>query len=93
MRKLFDHPLVILMAKYESRVMVIRQLRLRETTNIPERHAITSIYQKFVETGSVRDRAHTGRPSESKSLVHTFLGMKQSIDKIIFKCQKITFIR
>ena len=31
--------------------------------NIPERHALTSIYQKFLETDSVGDRAHTGRPS------------------------------
>ena len=42
--------------------MVIRELQRRGTTNIPERHAITSIYQKFLETGSVGDRAHTGRP-------------------------------
>ena len=43
--------------------MVIRELQRRGTTNIPERHAITSIYQKVLETGSVGDRAHTGRPS------------------------------
>ncbi|CAF0957579.1 unnamed protein product [Didymodactylos carnosus] len=54
---------VILMAKYESPVMVIRELRHRGTTNIPERHTVTSIYQKFLETGSVGDHAHTGRPS------------------------------
>ena len=51
------------MAQYESFVMVIRELQRRRTTNIPERHAITSIYQKFLEAGSVGDRAHTGRPS------------------------------
>ena len=54
---------VILMAKYESPVMVIRQLQHRGTTNIPERHAKTSTYQKFLETGSVGDCAHTERPS------------------------------
>ena len=54
---------VILMAKYESPVMVIRELQRRGTTNIPERRAITSIYQKFLETGSIGDRAHTGRSS------------------------------
>ena len=54
---------VILMAKYESPVMVIRELQRRGTTNISERHAITSIYQNFLETGSVEDRAHTGRSS------------------------------
>ena len=77
---------VILMAKYESPVMVIRELQRRGTTNIPERRAITSIYQKFLETGSVGDRAHTGRLSTIKSLVHAFLRMKLSIDKIIFRC-------
>ena len=54
---------VILMGKYESPVMVIRELQRRGTTNILERHPIASIYQKFLETGSVGDRAHTGRPS------------------------------
>ena len=51
------------MLKYESLVMIIRELQRRATTNIPEGHAITSIYQKFFETGSVGDCAHTGRPS------------------------------
>ena len=55
---------VILMAKYKSPVMVIREfIQRRGTTNIPERHAITLIDQKFFETGSVGDNAHTGRPS------------------------------
>ena len=57
---------VILMAKCESSIMIICGLQRRETTNIPERHAITSIYQKSLETGSVGDRAHTGRPSTIK---------------------------
>ena len=60
---------VILMAKYESPVMVIRELQRRGTTNISERHAITSIYQKFLETGSVGDRAHTGRPTITEDKV------------------------
>ena len=51
------------MGKYESSVMVIRQLQRRGTITIPERHSVTSIYQKFLETSSVRDRAHTERPS------------------------------
>ena len=51
------------MAKYESPVMAIHQLQRRGTTNIRERHARTSMYQKFIETGSVGDRAHTRRPS------------------------------
>ena len=43
--------------------MVIRELQRRGTTNMPERHPITSIHQTFLETDSVRDRAHTERPS------------------------------
>ena len=54
---------VILMAKYESPVVVILQLQRRRTTNISERHAVTSIYQKILETDSVGDRTHTRRPS------------------------------
>ena len=50
----------ILMAIYESPAMVICELQRQRTTNVPERHAITSIYQKFLETGSVGDRAHIG---------------------------------
>ena len=75
---------VTVMAEYESPVIVICELRCRGTTNIPERHPITSIYQKSLETGSTRDCVHRGRPPTSKSLVHAFLKMKQSIDKIIF---------
>ena len=51
------------MAKYESPVVVIRQLQRRRKTNNPERHAITSIYQKFIKTDSAGDRAQAGRPS------------------------------
>lgn len=54
---------VVLMAKFESPIMVIRELQRRETADIPLRHAITAIYKKFLETGSVEDYAHTGRPS------------------------------
>ena len=50
---------VILMAKYESPIMIIRQLQRRRTTNIPERYLVTLIYQEFLETGSVTDGAHT----------------------------------
>ena len=82
---------IILMEKYESLVIVIRKLQRRGTTNISERHAITSIYHEFFETSSVGDRVHIGRPSMSKSLAHTFLRMKQSTDKIIFKCEKNYF--
>lgn len=54
---------VILMAKFESPIMVIRELQRREATDIPNRHSITAIYEKFLETGSVHDKVRSGRPS------------------------------
>jgi len=51
------------MAKFESPIMVIRELRRQGAAEIPERHTITSIYQRFLENGSVEDRTRSGRPS------------------------------
>ena len=73
------------MAKYESPIMIICELQRRGITNIPERRAITSIHHKFLETGSVGDRADTRRSSTRKLLVHIASRMKQPIDKIIKK--------
>lgn len=55
--------IVILMAKFESPIMAIRELRRQGAAEIPERHTIISIYQRFLENGSVEDRARSGRPS------------------------------
>ena len=55
--------IVILMAKFESPIMVILGFRPPEAAEILERHTITSIYQKFLETGSVEDRIQSERPS------------------------------
>ena len=44
------------MAKFESPIMVIGELRRQEAAKVLERHTITSIYQKFLETGLVEDR-------------------------------------
>jgi hypothetical protein len=55
--------IVILMAKFESPIMVIRELQRQGTTDIPVRQTITSIHQKFLEIGSVQDLVRTGRPS------------------------------
>ena len=63
-----------------SPVMIIRESQSQETTNIL---AKSSIDRKFIETGSVGDRTHTGRSSTNKSLLHIFLKI---IDKITFKC-------
>ncbi len=43
--------------------MVIRELRRQGAAEISERHTITSIYQRFLENGSVEDRTRSGRPS------------------------------
>jgi transposase len=54
---------VVLMAKFDSPTMVIRELQHQEAADIPTRHTVISIYQKFLETGSVQDCIRTGRPS------------------------------
>ena len=52
------------MAKCESPIIVICELRRQEAAEVPDRHTITSIYQKFLETGSVEyRRIRFGRPS------------------------------
>ena len=59
--------IVILMAKFESPIMVIhRELHRQEATEFPKRHTITFIYQKFLETGSIEDT--TSVPEEQKQL-------------------------
>jgi hypothetical protein len=55
--------IVILMAKLESPTRVIREMQRQGSNEVPERHTITSIYQKFLETGTVEDRSRSGRPS------------------------------
>jgi hypothetical protein len=51
------------MSKFESPIKVIRELQRREATEIPERHTIIAIYQKFLETGSVEDIKSPERPT------------------------------
>ena len=55
--------IVILMAKFESPMMVICKLQWQEAAEIPERHTITSIHQRFLEIGSPEDCISSGRPS------------------------------
>ena len=43
--------------------MMIRELQRQEAVEIPERHSITPIYQKFLETSLVEDCVRSGRPS------------------------------
>ena len=41
------------MVKFESPIIVIRELRRQEAAEISQCHTITSGYQKLLETGSV----------------------------------------
>ena len=43
--------------------MVIRELTPKEQQIFQQRYSIPSTYQKFLETGSIGDHAHTGRSS------------------------------
>ena len=54
--------IVLLMAKLDSPTRVIRGTRRLNSTRIPERHAVSTIYQKFLETGSVIDLSRLRRP-------------------------------
>mgnify|MGYP002385373932 CR=1 FL=1 len=55
--------IVILMSKFESPIAVIRELQRQGVSEIPERHTISRIYQKFLQTGSVEDIKPPGRPT------------------------------
>ena len=46
--------------------MMIHELRRQEAAEILERHIITSIYQKFLETSSIEDRIRSRGPSTIK---------------------------
>ena len=53
--------IVLFVAKFESPIIVIREVKQRGTTNILTSYTITSIYQTFLETGSGGDNSQTGR--------------------------------
>jgi len=55
--------IVVLLAKFESPIMVNCELQRQGAIDIPVRQTITSIYQKFLETGSVQNLSRAGRPS------------------------------
>jgi len=56
--------IVLLMAKLESATLVQRHLQNENLSDIPSRQTILDIFDKFKETGSVKDRERTGRPSK-----------------------------
>lgn len=56
--------IVLLMAKFESPVIVKRKLQAEFGKNAPGETCITVTYERFCETGSVEDRERSGRPSK-----------------------------
>jgi transposase len=54
--------IVVLMARLDSATAVRRQLQRENMSDIPSENAIRSLYAKFLKTGSVHDRARSGRP-------------------------------
>ena len=55
--------IVLLMAKLESPTQVQRHLQSENLSDVPSRHTILDIFNKFKETGSVKDHERTGIPS------------------------------
>ena len=54
---------VVLMAKFDSVVMIIRGLQREGMTSIPTRQSAVSICQKFLDTGSIQDVSPRERPT------------------------------
>ena len=80
-------PVVIVMAKYEPRVMIIRQVQPRGTTNIPAK-AFNNINIPKIPQSRLSWRLYSYRKTFNKQIIGPSfsLKMKQLIDKIIFKC-------
>ena len=57
--------IVLLMAKYESPTLVERHLKKEGASTIPTHKTMRSIFDKFIETGSVVDAPRCGRPRRS----------------------------
>ena len=55
--------IVVLMAKLESPTLVRRQLQRENVGDVPTVLTIKRIYDKFLETGSVKDRDRSRRPA------------------------------
>lgn len=68
--------IVLLMAKFESPVMVRRKLQLEFGQDTPSEDTISRTFHRFCETGTVEDRSRSGRPStideEKVDEVHDF---------------------
>ena len=56
--------IVLLMAKFESPVVVRRKLQVEFGKNTPTEVCIKATFDRFCATGTVEDRDHSGRPSK-----------------------------
>ena len=66
---------------------VIRELQRQGVSEIPERHTISRIYQKFLQTGSVEDIKPPGRPmtiDETK-----IKEVKEDMDLRVEMCERL----
>ena len=52
---------VVLMAKYDSAAMIIRELQRQGVADVPTRKTIASTYQKFLDTGLNQNVNSRGR--------------------------------
>jgi len=55
--------IVLMMARLESPSSVRRYFQRESISNVPSEKPIKTVYDKFIETGSVLDRRRSGRPS------------------------------
>ena len=51
------------MALFDSLVIVICELQRQRVTDIPTKQRITSIYRKFLDTGSIQNGTPRERPT------------------------------
>ena len=54
--------IVLLLAKFESPILVKRQLQVEFSEQTPGVDCIRKTFQRFCETGTVEDRQRSGRP-------------------------------
>lgn len=69
--------IVVLMAKYHSPIKVMRELKKKGFSDIPSGTTIKTIYNKFLETGSVNDKSRSGRPSLRNEMI---CAIKEELD-------------
>jgi hypothetical protein len=56
--------IVLLMAKFESHIVVKRKLSIDFGKNTPRKDCIKNTFERFCETDTVQDRERSGRSSK-----------------------------